>query len=258
MMRYLLSLLLVAFLTSCNFSEEITFHKDGSGEFSVSYDMGTVLKEMKKMGGSSKEKKKGEKRDTMIFFKDFLKEKADSIATLSEAEQKRFKAMEDISMRMSMDEEKEVFDMTMGIKFNSINELSESIKALDDAQKMNSKDYASMGKLKDNSIAKGASNTLENVDFSFDGQNFSRKFIPESKEKIDVEAINKEMEQLQEMKGLFEAMTYSVTYNFPKKIKKITNKNAKLSKDKKSVELTVNFLELMKDPTILNLDVELK
>lgn len=257
-MRYLLLLLTITFFISCNFSEEITFNEDGSGEFSVSYDMGTVLKEVKKMGGSSKEGKKGEKRDTVFFFKDFIKEKADSIATLSDEEQKRFKAMEKISMKLSMDEEKEVFDMTMGVKFDSMNELSEAIKALDDAQKMNSKDYSSMGKLRDNSIAKGATNTLENVDFYFDGKSFSRKFMSESKEKIDVEAINKEMDQLKEMKDLFEAMTYSVTYNFPKKIKKVNNKNAKLSRDKKSIELTVNFLDLMKDPTILNIDVDLK
>ena len=173
-------------------------------------------------------------------------------------QQKRFKAMEKISMKLSMDEEKDVFDMTMRVKFDSMNELSEAIKALDDAQKMNSKDYSSMGKLRDNSIANGANKALENVDFHFDGTNFSRKYVPENKESIDVEAIKKEIAQLKEMKGLFEAMTYSVTYNFPKKIKKVNNKNAKLSRDKKSIELTVNFLDLMQDPTILNLDVQLK
>lgn len=257
MKRYLFILLAIVFFTSCNFSEEITFNPDGSGEFSVSYDMGVVMKEIKKMGGDSKEQKKGEKKDTTIYFRDFIKEKADSIATLSEEEQKRFKAMENVLMKMRMDEEKEIFEMTMGVTFNSVDELSESIKALDDAQDMNKKDYSEMGKLGDNSIAKGANSALENVDFSYDGKRFVRKFIEEDKGEIDVAAIEKEMKQLEDMKGLFEAMTYTVKYNFPKKIKKVSNKKAKLAKGKKSVALTVNFLELMKDPTLLNLDVEL-
>lgn len=163
--------------------------------------------------------------------------------------------MENISMRMILDEEKDIMKLMMGIKFNSMSELSKAIKTLDDAQKMNAN--SSIGQLRDNSMAEGANNILENVNFSFNGQSFSRSFISENKEKIDLKSINKEIDQLKGMKEFFTSMTYSVKYNFPKK-KKITNKKAKLSNGKKSVGLTVNFLDLMQDPTILNLDVQLK
>lgn len=59
--RYLLLLLVVVFFTSCNFSEEVTFSEDGSGEFSISYDMNVFMREMRKRESGSKEKKSLEK-----------------------------------------------------------------------------------------------------------------------------------------------------------------------------------------------------
>ena len=68
MKHIILLLFSLSILTSCNFTEEITFNDDGSGEFIMSYDMSEVMKTLEKeMGGSqNKEGKEKVKLDSVV------------------------------------------------------------------------------------------------------------------------------------------------------------------------------------------------
>lgn len=261
-MKKFLSLLALLFaLTSCNFTEEITFKDDGSGEFLMTYDMAEVMNKMKEMGmdSSSDEEKEPEKMDSIIYFKDIIKERADSIATLPKEEQERLKAMENFVMKMRMDEAEGIFDIGIGTTFNSFDELPELVKTLDEVKKMNSSGSGQMSQLDNSAVAKASEGALENVDFKYDGKTFSRSFnedIERSKEEL--EALKEEMAQMGEAKDMFEAMSYTLVYNFPKKIKSVSNDRAIIDKNGKTVRLKMNFMEMIKSPQGMNLDVVLE
>ena len=52
--------------------------------------------------------------------------------------------------------------------------------------------------------------------------------------------------------------TYVIKYHFPRKIKSVSNPNALISADHKSLELKFVILDFLKDPVSTNLEVVLE
>lgn len=52
-------------------------------------------------------------------------------------------------------------------------------------------------------------------------------------------------------RNLMKDMTYSMVYNLPNTVKSISNSNATLTEDKKTVRLKCNFLDLIDKKAIL-------
>ena len=264
MRKIILVLLLALGLASCNFKEEITFKKDGSGELMVTYDMSTMMTEIKKMGMDDKkedesEKKTKEKIDSVIYFKEIYKAKKDSIAKLSKVEQEKLEALKDMKMKMLVDEETGVFEFGFGFDFKNTDELHKSIDLLEEAKRMNSKNNPQYDKMNSSAISKSTSTSLEQFEFEYNGKSFSRTYKGDlSKSKEDLEKVNSEIEQMGKMKGLFEAMTYTMVYNFPEKVKSVSNKNAKIINGGKTVKFEVNLMDMIKNPESINLNVKLK
>jgi len=253
------------FFTSCNFTEEITFNEDGSGEFIMNYDMGQVMSALKEMGmdeskANDEKKKKKEVIDSVIYFKDIIAQGKDSIAQLPEEEQKQIKALETVVMKMKMNEETGDFNFGFGSTFKSLEELPQVFEKIEQAKKLNNKGNPQADKMSESAFAKSSENMLEKVGFTYDGKTFSR-FLKEDVEDAsneEMETLKSEMEEMGEMKEMFEEMSYTLVYNFPKKIKSVTNKNAKISGDGKTVTLKMNFIEMIKSPKDTNLDVVLE
>jgi len=260
MKQFLLLIVCTFVLTSCNFTEEITFNQDGSGEFLMSYDMSEVMKTLEEMGGGKKDNGKEKvKMDSVVYFKDMLVEKADSIAQLPQDEQAQLKALESIVMRMKMDEETGEFDFGFGSTFTSLAELPEALEKIEQAKKMNSKDNPQFSKMDESAVAKSAEGMFEYVDFAYDGNTFSRSLKKDyKKSKEEIEALETEIEQMGESKDMFESMSYTLIYHFPKNVKSVTNKNAVISDDGKTVKLKMNFIEMIKSPELMTLDVVLE
>ncbi|WP_452227993.1 MULTISPECIES: hypothetical protein [unclassified Lacinutrix] len=259
MKQFLLAIASVFLLTSCNFTEEISFNPDGSGEFVMRYDMSEVMKTMEEMGGGKNDDGKEKiKLDSVMYFKDMLVEKADSIATLSAEEQAKLKNLENIVIKMKMDEEAGVFDMGFGSTFTNLKNLPEALEKIEEAKKMNSENNSQFGKMGESAITKASESIFEYVDFSYDGKTFSR-FIKEDYEIApeDLEALDAEISEMGDSKEVFDAMSYTLVYTFPKEIKSVTNKNAVISDDKKSVTLKMNFIDMIKAPEKMALDVKL-
>jgi len=261
MKKYLFLLASLFLLTSCNFTEEITFNEDGSGEFIMSYDMSQVMKTMEEQmgGGKKKEGKEMVKMDSIIYFNDLIVDKADSIAKLPQEEQDKIKSLKDIVMKMSMDEENGVFNMGVGASFKNLNDLPAALEKIENAKSFNSKNDQTMSRMGDSEVAKASENMFEYVDFSYDGKTFSRRLKDDYKQSDDgMEALNAEISEMGEAKEMFESMSYTLVYNFPKAVKSVTNENAEISKDGKTVTLTMNFIEMIKSPEMMTLDVVLE
>ena len=119
--------------------------------------------------------------------------------------------------------------------------------------------YYQYSQMDNSAVARASENMFEYVDYSYDGKKFSRFLKKDYKQsKDDIESLNKEIEEMGEAKAMFEAMTYTLKYNFPKPVKSVSNKGAEISDDGKTVTVKMNFIEMIKTPENMALDVVLE
>ncbi|WDF60671.1 hypothetical protein PQ462_04715 [Flavobacterium sp. KACC 22758] len=237
--------LLLATLTSCTFTENITINDNGTGKFSVDMD-GSALMEMagdqigNQMGADAKKE-----IDSSFTFKQLFDEKKDSIAKLSPEAQKEIKKLENFVVNTKMSSEKKQFLMTLSTDFKNVNEMQDILQTLSTLQKLEGGAAASP-------FGSGFGDNNSKLSYSYDGKKFTRKAVIDAQKKAQ-----KPKDSAGDMsKMMFASSTYVVKYNFPKKIKKVSNPNALFSDDRKSITIQYSFTDYMENPDKLNFDVE--
>ncbi|MCC9073339.1 hypothetical protein LNQ49_17310 [Flavobacterium sp. F-65] len=244
LLKFLSFSFLLATLTSCTFTENINITDNGTGKFSLEMDASGLMKMAGEQLGNEVNDSK-QKIDTTFSFKEMFKNKKDSIAKLSPEEQKELKKLENFLVHMKMNTTENVFLLNLNSDFKNVNELQDMVKSLSTIQnieKNNSQDKLPFG---------GNFNNNTTVSFNYDGKKFNRKVILNPKE------TNKPVEDSLGMnKMIFASSTYVLKYNFPKKVKKVSNSNAVFSEDRKTVTIEYPFTEYMENPTKMALEVE--
>lgn len=244
LLKFLSFSFLLATLTSCTFTENINITDNGTGKFSLEMD-GSALMAMagEQLGNEMNDSK--QKIDTTFSFKEMFKNKKDSIAKLSPEEQKELKKLENFLVNMKMNTTENQFLLNLNSDFKNVNELQDMVKslsAIQNIEKNNSQDKLPFG---------GNFNNNSTVNFNYDGKKFNRKVILTPKE------TNKPVEDSLGMnKMIFASSTYILKYNFPKKIKKVSNSNAVFSEDRKTITIEYPFTEYMENPAKMALEVE--
>ena len=66
------------------------------------------------------------------------------------------------------------------------------------------------------------------------------------------------MDSMASAEMVLSSANYTLKYHFPKRVKSVSLDGATFSADGKTMIYTINFLEAVKDPTKLNVDVELE
>lgn len=239
---YFLFLSISVLLTSCQFSENIYINDDGSGKMSLVFD-GSDL--MKMSGDSTQISEKP--IDSIIVFKEFLKEKKDSIAQLSFEEQESLKSLEGFTMHTKIDSENQEMTVDMFTDFKNVEELQNAMAAMSKANSLGKKED------EDNPFSSFGNSAATEMEYSFNKGVFKRKAT----------LVNKELHQqvldsIGEAEMMFASSSYVLNYHFPRPIKSVSNENALFSADKKSFKLEISFLEYIKNPEVLNLEVELE
>tara|TARA_B100000949_G_scaffold232726_1_gene247586 strand:- start:13674 stop:14411 length:738 start_codon:yes stop_codon:yes gene_type:complete len=227
---------------SCNFTEEIHLEGDGSGKLSINFDGS----EMMDMAGDELAKTNEKPIDSIISFKDFLEEKKDSIAQLPKEEQEKLKKLEPFNMRMVMDPEQKVMKFDLFSEFKNVSEVNDAFGAFQDASSIGNNSNPQKGQMKP------AEQPTE-VIYSFNKNKFTR-----TAKIVDQELFEQQLDSLQGAEMFLSGSTYTLKYHFPKKIKSTTAEEATFSQDGKTLIYEVNFLDLMKDPSVLDLEVELE
>ncbi len=224
-------------LTSCMFTEEIYINNNGSGTYSFKVDMGEM---MKSMGGMSPKDSLKESKvlDTIIFFKDILEEKKDSIAKLSKEDREIMEAIKDMKLHMQVDEEKGKMLLDFNSDFNDISELKNMEQKIAKAQSLKEK--------KDKSAP-----TQADVSYLFNGKTFRRKVTPK-------DLSEEELTKIKEASSFLEGGLYKIIYHFEKKIQGVSFKGAQISDDKKTVTIEVPMDSIIKNPKLLDFEVKLK
>lgn len=223
--------------TSCNVTETITFAEDGSGIMTLDMDGERM---MAMAGGQFGDKK----IDSTFSFRELLKDKIDSIATMPKEEQDRFKKLENLDVHMQVDPEMGQLKMKFTNKFKKAGDLVNMMEAFSDVAGSRTK--------MDKSAIPGLENLNPPVVFSYNGKKFTKTIQASENPVVENDSVQMMMMQ---MGQAFEGSTYTVTYNFPKKVKSVSNKTAKISDDKKSVTVVYDFMDYMERPKTMDLEV---
>src|SRR5690606_14645874 len=106
---------------------------------------------------------------------------------------------------------------------------------------------------KDNIFFSFGNNTAAEMEYSFKKGVFKRKT-----KIIDKELYQEALDNIGKAEIMFASSIYVLNYHFPRPIKSVSDENALFSADKKSFKLGVSFLEYLKNPEVLNLEVALE
>ena len=254
-MKQLFTLVGCAFallFTSCQFSENIYINEDGSGKMEFSMDASEMMEMVAQMGDGESAKGMDKAMDSTIVFKDFIEEKRDSIATLSGDEQKKIRSLEDFTMHMMMDPEtkKMLFDLSR--EFKSAGELEDMFKAMNNFSNLQGQGGSPTNSASSPFASMGNDGSTE-VSYAFDGTTFRR-----SAKIIDKETHQTAVDSLGEAEMMFGASKYKINYHFPRAVKSFSKEGAMYSEDRKTVTFEVGFLDVLKDPELLDFEVILE
>lgn len=243
--KFVFGLVLAFVITSCQFTETMVLNEDGSGRMAIEMD----LSEMMAFGGMETDSVPV-KMDTLISMKKFLEEKKDSIATLSLAKQKKLKETENYNVHMTMDSETSSMFVDVYIDFKNVKEANNLMKGLN--QGSNFVPGVSMDGA-EGEEEKEESPEVVGIDFSFKNGVFKRDAYI-----IDEKQHQQEIDSMKSAEVFMSSMKYKLKYTFPKKILRSSVEDATYSLDGKTIELERNFIDYMKDPNVLDLEVEIE
>ncbi len=241
-------------LTNCTIKESITFNEDGSGSFLLNYDMAEFVNKMKEEMGDGATGGK-EAIDTLMVFSDIIEIHKDSVAALPEEKQVALEAVKDMYMKMRMDEEQGVFDMGIGLNFQSIEDLKNISDKIEKAKSLNSKNDQ-VDAMKSSPLGKFMGEDNKGFEYSYNGLEFNRiTSLPEDYN-INEEKFDEDDETNKEFMEYFNNAYYIVEYTFPKKIISHSLKNAELSNNNKTISYKVSWLDFIKNPKILDINLK--
>ena len=213
------------FFTSCQFSENIYINEDGTGKMSFGMDASQLMELAgDEMLGEGEE----ESIDSIIHFKDMFEESQDSISQLPLEDQEKLKMLEPFSMHMVMDSNKKTMLFDFFTDFNSVDELQDMFKAMNQISNMSGKGGAQANDA-NNPFSAFAENGATEVSYSMEGNTFNR--ITKVKDK---EAYQVFLDSISQASMMFGGSKYTLNYHFPRKIKSASNENVSIRMSKHS------------------------
>ncbi|MEZ4874655.1 MAG: hypothetical protein R2793_04225 [Flavobacteriaceae bacterium] len=231
-------------LVSCQFTETMVLNEDGSGQMKLSLD----LSEMMAFSGEMAQDSTLVKQDTTVAFKDLLEEKKDSIAQLPEEQQQRLKALKNFSMHLFSDPESNQMVMDVFTDFSNVAEANDLMKGFQQSDNLfpqkNGNPSEEPKEMEPETIG---------VTYSFKNGIFKRDAYI-----IDVAKHQAQVDSLKQAEAFMGGIMYKIKYTFPRKIKKTSVEDATFSLDGKTLELQRSFIDYIKTPDVLDVEVELE
>jgi len=230
---------------ACNFTEEIYLNEDGSGKLSINFD----ANELMAMAGAMDSLQTEQAVDSTLVFKDFLEEKKDSIALLSLEQQANLKKLEPFSLHMVMNPETQEMRFKLFSDFKNVVEVNDAFNTFQSASSLGP--VPGGDNAQPNPIAVSKPSTK--VKYAFSGNTFSRDITI-----TDQELFQKGLDSLAGAEMFLSSSTYTFKYHFPRRVKNVNVEGATFSMDGKTMIYEVNFLDMMKTPEAIKLEVELE
>ena len=223
---------LLLLTTSCQVTETIHFTEDGSGTIAV--EMLRIEQSYQQLAGE--EYNKGEVFvDTTYVFDDYISKHSETFSKLTLEDKAVFNAYKGVKVHTKKNSFEKEFRTTFTQNFLQANQIADLYKT---------QEYVSDIV---HNYALSAEEHYYKVAFKLSSNEFKRMvtIIDEEHLKREQATINNYKKQLGEKK-MHQRITLS--YHFTKKIKSVSIPNAKVSPDKKSVEMSFGLLESLFDP----------
>lgn len=243
--RFLVLAMVMAFAIGCNFTEEIFLEENGSGKINIHFDGNELMAVVGSMGTDSIQKE--EVMDSTLVFRELLKEKKDSIAQLPLAEQEKLKKLEPFTMHVLMDSKEQKLQFDLFSDFKEVSEVNDAFNAFQDASSVGPQPGGAP------SDQSSPPELPTQVTYNFNGNTFSRTI-----EILDEELFKQSLDSLQSAEMFLSSSTYTFKYHFPRRVKSTNAEGATFSMDGKTMVYEVNFLDMMKNPESVNIQVELE
>ena len=169
-------------------------------------------------------------------------------------------------MRVQEDQAAGIFKLSISRTFASVDALARINQQVEEAMNV-AMTFDNKGA--SSQEMKGSSEVNTKAMYAFENNVFKRiQPEAESTEELEIapqdaeEDIMEDNEMADQMQQGFDDMTkdafYVIQYTFPKRIKSISNKEAIISEDGKSVTLKIPWDSLSKNEALLNLEIELE
>jgi len=236
------------FLAGCfETTQEITINKDGSGLFSNTTDLSSLVGMIKQMGGADAEKMQN--ADTTISLSGI----ADSIADLT-PQQRKLIRQGSLKLTLNMKDEKLVTKLNAPFqKISDIQTLKEVLPKVSEAalKKLPGGDQMPAG------LGGEDHPKIKTFDDFFDAT-ITEGLISKTlnKTKYATASDDEYMKSLQQMSGMGSPITVNYIINLPRPAKKAEGKAVKLSDDKKKVTLTATSDDFFNDPSKFEYRIE--
>ncbi|MGL4384633.1 MAG: hypothetical protein ACRCS4_04945 [Flavobacterium sp.] len=223
---------LLLLTTSCQVTETIHFNENGSGTITV--EMLRIEQSYQQLAGE--EYNKGEVFvDTTYVFDDYISKYSETFSKLTPEDKAVFNAYKGVKVHTKKNSFEKEFRTTFTQNFLQANQIADLYKT---------QEYVSDIV---HNYALSAEEHYYKVAFKLSSNEFKRMvtIIDEEHLKREQATINNYKKQLGDKK-MHQRITLS--YHFTKKIKSVSIPNAKVSPDKKSVEISFGLLESLFDP----------
>ncbi len=244
MKKIMLSLLvIISFsLTGClNLIEKISFNKDGSGEYQLTFDLSALyadpmLKSMVLEGMKSEMPEDVDMDEFMEF--DTTIAFTQQMAQGFELERPEF--WEKVSMDITSSESKQQLIASMIVPFKEVADIDFFMKSLNEMAK------------KQMGPAAGGNDILPaNGLLAFSKKKLSRSPMPKPAQSMDMES-----QEMQMVKMMLATATYQTVYNLPGKVKKTTMEDAEIKENQ--VSITYPLLDLVEGKAKVEGDIKFK
>lgn len=241
-MRIYFYVVIMFLFASCHVTETIKIAKDGTGTIETEElrDEDSYLK----ITGENYSKEETY-QDTTYLFKDIIKKYEANFSKLITSEKDLLSKYNDVEVSIKKNSYAKEFVTRIYQKFEKIENVPDFYKI------ENYKDD-----LKYNySIA--AEEHYFSLSYSFDGTVF-RRIVKITNKQTQAQKTEEISEMLSHLVKLKINQTYVLNYTFPRKIKYVSNLDAKISEDKKSINLKFLLSDCAKNPDITNLEIVLE
>lgn len=236
--------------------EKITFNKNGSGDYALSFDMSemmVMLKSMGDMGGMLGGEGEGEGGDA----NQLMSEKRDTVINFSELaaandEIKKPDFWKNVNMHIKMDSEEGILVSELKFPFETADDITYFYENIG---KLSGDGNADLGVAAGFLKGLGGDGNAENANvFGMKKRNFTRKSGAMNLGDLDEETKG----QLDMVKMFMSNATYKTVYSFATKVKSASNEEAKISADGKTVTTTIPLVDMLEGKGSINNEIKLK
>jgi hypothetical protein len=242
MKKAVLLLFGLSFLTSCEVTETLHINPDNSG--TIEYD--SHRNENSYMQIAKEEySKETIFQDTTYVFDEYINKYNANFIKYNPEEQELFNLFKNVKVHMKKSAFDKEYRTTISQDFKKVEDIADLTKTEHYADDIR------------HNYALTAEEHYYNIRFTFNGNQFNRivTITDEALFKTEKEKMEMYKKQLANFKLV---QSYVIKYYFPRKIKSVSNNNAIISSDKKSLELQFSLVDFLQNPVNTNLEVVLE